>query len=102
MQIRTWLAGVLLTIAFVTDAPSIHGNNRETQAAGAPRSRPRSAPTSPTAVNQANSASRAGTGTIQGAVHRVRRLPPMPVGPSGHAATPSASGTRRLPTRTPG
>ncbi len=75
MQIRTWLAGLLLAVAAVTDAPSIQGNAHEPQPGGAPRSRPRNAPTSPIAANQANPGSRAGTRTIQGAVHRVRRHP---------------------------
>jgi len=75
MQIGTWLAGVLLSVAAMTDASSLQGNNYETQAGGARRSRAGNARTSPTAADQANPGSRAGIGTIQGAVHRVRTLP---------------------------
>lgn len=77
MQIRTWLAGVLLAATAVTGAPSTQGNNQEAQAGGAPRSRAGRAPASQTAADRraANAGSRSGTGTVKGAVHRVRTLP---------------------------
>jgi hypothetical protein len=77
MQIRTWLASIVLAVVAVTEAPSIQGNNQETQAGGTPRPRVGRAPTSPTDIDRraAKPGSRAGTGTIQGAVHRVRTLP---------------------------
>jgi hypothetical protein len=66
----------VVAVAAVTGASSIHGDDHETQA-DAQRRRAGRAQTSPGAVDRraATPGSRTGTGTIQGAVRRARRLP---------------------------